>query len=247
MRVSPRMPEFDALCSAVRRRIATSRRSCLLGLRRNQAASHDERRADPSRDVDTTWTRRVPAGEVWRPRRVSHLERVHRLEPIVAPSPTERTARRSPEGPTASSSAASRPASRPGCAGPRCCRARDRPSRSTSHPRSRARRAAPWGGSAPPASLVALSTALVAIALPGPNAPPRATEAAAESPPEMDRATAAHEYDPATGFIVARETIPLPPLAANGLSLEVPIEKAGSDRHRDGGAPRHGEISLDRP
>jgi hypothetical protein len=84
-------------------------------------------------------------------------------------------------------------------------------------------------------SLVASSTALVAIALPGCGAPPPATNAAAEPPPPaiaawMDRLTVAHEYDPNTGFIVARETIPLPLVIANGPSLEVAIEAAGSDR-----------------
>lgn len=58
--------------------------------------------------------------------------------------------------------------------------------------------------------------------------------AAAAPPPEMrawmDRLTVAHEYDPATGFIVARETISLPPLLAEAPALDAAIAEAGSVR-----------------
>ena len=58
--------------------------------------------------------------------------------------------------------------------------------------------------------------------------------ATAEPPPEirawMDRLTVSHEYDPQTGFIVARETISLPPLIADAPRLDEAIAQAGSDR-----------------
>jgi hypothetical protein len=58
--------------------------------------------------------------------------------------------------------------------------------------------------------------------------------AAAEPPPEirawMDRLTVSHAYDPQTGFIVARETISLPPLIADAPPLDEAIAQAGSDR-----------------
>lgn len=57
--------------------------------------------------------------------------------------------------------------------------------------------------------------------------------AAAAPPPEMrawmDRLTVAHEYDPATGFIVARETVSLPPLLAEAPALDAAIAQAGAD------------------
>lgn len=57
---------------------------------------------------------------------------------------------------------------------------------------------------------------------------------AAAPPPEirawMDRLTVSHEYDPETGFIVARETISLPPLIADAPPLDEAIAQAGSDR-----------------
>lgn len=56
----------------------------------------------------------------------------------------------------------------------------------------------------------------------------------AAPPPEirawMDRLTVAHAYDPKTGFIVARETITLPPLIANAPPLDAAVARAGSDR-----------------
>ena len=58
--------------------------------------------------------------------------------------------------------------------------------------------------------------------------------AAAAPPPEirawMDRLTVAHEYDPATGFIVARETIALPPLLAGAPALDAAMAQAGATR-----------------
>lgn len=56
----------------------------------------------------------------------------------------------------------------------------------------------------------------------------------AEPPSEirswMDRLTVSHAYDPKTGFIVARETISLPPLIADAPALDEAIERAGSER-----------------
>jgi thioredoxin-like negative regulator of GroEL len=46
----------------------------------------------------------------------------------------------------------------------------------------------------------------------------------------MDRLTVKHEYDPKTGFIVARETVPLPPLIADAPPLDAAITQAGSSR-----------------
>lgn len=46
----------------------------------------------------------------------------------------------------------------------------------------------------------------------------------------MDRLTVAHEYDPATGFIVARETVSLPPLLAEAPALDAAIAEAGASR-----------------
>jgi len=46
----------------------------------------------------------------------------------------------------------------------------------------------------------------------------------------MDRLTIAHQYDPQTGFIVAKETIALPPLLADAPPLDAAIRQAGADR-----------------
>lgn len=46
----------------------------------------------------------------------------------------------------------------------------------------------------------------------------------------MDRLTVPHEYDPKTGFIVARATTPLPPAIANGPPLDEAIRNAGGER-----------------
>jgi hypothetical protein len=46
----------------------------------------------------------------------------------------------------------------------------------------------------------------------------------------MDRLTVAHEYDPKTGFIVAREVVTLPPLIADAPPLDAAIAQAGSER-----------------
>ncbi len=43
----------------------------------------------------------------------------------------------------------------------------------------------------------------------------------------MDRLTVEHAYDPSTGFIVAKETISLPPLIADGPSLGDAVRDAG--------------------
>ncbi|MEO1128591.1 MAG: thioredoxin family protein [Planctomycetota bacterium] len=50
--------------------------------------------------------------------------------------------------------------------------------------------------------------------------PPPATQA------WMDRLTVDHAYDPETGFIVARETVPLPAVIAEGPSLDRAVEDA---------------------
>ncbi len=46
----------------------------------------------------------------------------------------------------------------------------------------------------------------------------------------MDRLTVAHEYDPKTGFIVAREVVSLPPLIADAPPLDAAIARAGAER-----------------
>jgi hypothetical protein len=66
------------------------------------------------------------------------------------------------------------------------------------------------------------------------NAPGSASGKPAGAPPEikawMDRLTVSHEYDPATGFIVARETVSLPPIIADAPPLDAAIANAGSQR-----------------
>ena len=63
---------------------------------------------------------------------------------------------------------------------------------------------------------------------------PEATKPETTPPPAsrawMDRLTVAHEYDPKTGFIVARETVTLPPVIANAPPLDEAIARAGSER-----------------
>lgn len=59
-------------------------------------------------------------------------------------------------------------------------------------------------------------------------------ENASDPPPAiaawMERLTVPHAYDPETGFIVARETISLPPLLADAPPLDVAIAEARPDR-----------------
>ncbi|MFW5653467.1 MAG: thioredoxin family protein [Planctomycetota bacterium] len=45
----------------------------------------------------------------------------------------------------------------------------------------------------------------------------------------MDRLTVAHEFDPQTGFIVAKETITLPDVLANAPALDAAVEQAATD------------------
>ena len=45
----------------------------------------------------------------------------------------------------------------------------------------------------------------------------------------MDRLTVEHVYDPVTGFIVARKTVALPPILAEGPDLEDAVRLAGED------------------
>jgi len=67
---------------------------------------------------------------------------------------------------------------------------------------------------------------------PPPSAP--SAEASSNPPPRikawMDRLTVAHEYDPQTGFIVAREVVTLPPLIADAPPLDAAIAEAGAYR-----------------
>lgn len=60
------------------------------------------------------------------------------------------------------------------------------------------------------------------------------TETAGEEPPPatrawMDRLTVPHAYDPATGFIVAREVIALPPILAEGPSLAEAVRRGAEE------------------
>lgn len=77
-------------------------------------------------------------------------------------------------------------------------------------------------------------TLLVSGCSPTPQEPEPSQDASATPPPEiqawMDRLTVAHEFDPATGFIVARETISLPPLIGEAPPLDAAIQEAGADR-----------------
>lgn len=61
-----------------------------------------------------------------------------------------------------------------------------------------------------------------------------AADASAVPPPKikawMDRLSVAHEYDPKTGFIVAREVVALPPLIADAPPLDAAVRQAGGDR-----------------
>lgn len=61
-----------------------------------------------------------------------------------------------------------------------------------------------------------------------------AAEGSGTPPPKikawMDRLTVAHEYDPKTGFIVAREVVALPALIADAPPLDAAIARAGSER-----------------
>ena len=60
------------------------------------------------------------------------------------------------------------------------------------------------------------------------------TDASTAPPPKikawMDRLTVAHEYDPKTGFIVAREVVALPPIIADAPPLDAAVKQAGTDR-----------------
>lgn len=76
----------------------------------------------------------------------------------------------------------------------------------------------------PPSSVASTApTASPVTATPSPPPPP-AIQA------WMDRLTVAHAYDPTTGFIVARETIALPPLLADAPRLDAAIAAAGDER-----------------
>ena len=85
--------------------------------------------------------------------------------------------------------------------------------------------------------LCALSSMLLLL-MPAACTPKPAASAAADAsatpPPKikawMDRLTVAHEYDPKTGFIVAREVVALPPLIADAPPLDAAVKQAGGDR-----------------
>jgi thiol:disulfide interchange protein len=89
-----------------------------------------------------------------------------------------------------------------------------------------------------PARLVALPTSVLAIFVAACSSTPPATsedQATSTAPPPrvktwMDRLTVKHEYDPKTGFIVARETVALPPLIRDAPPLDAAIAQAGSAR-----------------
>ena len=63
--------------------------------------------------------------------------------------------------------------------------------------------------------------------------PPTAEDGSAEPPPSirawMDRLTVDHEYDPVTGFIVARQTIALPVILSAAPSLDEAVRIASED------------------
>jgi len=70
-----------------------------------------------------------------------------------------------------------------------------------------------------------------------PSESPPAIESRSEAAPPpaiqawMDRLTVEHEYDPQTGFIVAREVIRLPPVLADGPALDDAVRASmASDR-----------------
>ncbi len=79
-------------------------------------------------------------------------------------------------------------------------------------------------------ALLAALPALGACATDRPVSTPRAD---VEPPPEirawMDRLTVEHEYDPETGFIVARETIGLPALLADAPPLDAAVRQAAGE------------------
>jgi hypothetical protein len=88
-----------------------------------------------------------------------------------------------------------------------------------------------------PSLILLSSSVLLAVASctqPQPVSPAPAAEVADAPPPRvqawMDRLTVAHEYDPKTGFIVAREVVALPPLVADAPPLDAAIAQAGSER-----------------
>ncbi len=45
----------------------------------------------------------------------------------------------------------------------------------------------------------------------------------------MERLTVPHHFDPATGFLVAEEVVPLPPILAQGPDLDAALELAARD------------------
>ena len=90
----------------------------------------------------------------------------------------------------------------------------------------------------PPAAFVgALAWSLLMIFCPGCSSSRTSAGGSGDSsepPPQvrawMDRLTVSHAYDPKTGFIVAKETVTLPAIIAEGPSLKAAVERAGSER-----------------
>jgi hypothetical protein len=84
--------------------------------------------------------------------------------------------------------------------------------------------------------IVALMTVACSSPQPQATAAPESTTATAKPAPPpriqawLDRLTVQHEYDPKTGFIVARESVPLPPLIAEAPPLDAAIAQAGPER-----------------
>lgn len=75
----------------------------------------------------------------------------------------------------------------------------------------------------------AITIALSACTSPSPQADHASATPSPQTQAWMDRLTVAHAYDPKTGFIVARETVPLPP-ALTRRSLDAAISDARPDQ-----------------
>lgn len=83
----------------------------------------------------------------------------------------------------------------------------------------------------PNTHVLTVAFVLTAVLLGGCSGPNRVTTSDPASPPAatqawMDRLTVDHEYDPETGFIVARETITLPDEFSKAATLDAAIETA---------------------
>jgi thiol:disulfide interchange protein len=90
---------------------------------------------------------------------------------------------------------------------------------------------------ASPRSLVLVMAVFAVVAARCSSLPPATSpeRAASPAPPPrvqawMDRLNVKHAYDPKTGFIVARETVELPPIVRDAPPLDAAIAQAGSGR-----------------